>query len=670
MSLRKILGAVLEPTTMIALSCGGVLAVVSFMVALSPPREVVQIMEIPDRFVEVLLEEPNGRDVARAKGEPVDTMMAFQGKAPRAPTDPAPPPPAANQRSWFPKTFLWAPRVKTDAEGRASVSALMPDTLTTWRVLGLSATADGSVSGDTLSLRTTRDVYAEPVLPGWLTEGDTAEVAVRLVNLTDAPVRAPYTIRTDGLSGSAEGVVTLAPGRVQVVPVRLQATTPGDARLSVQLGDFDATGHAVEVRPRGAPVVDVARGLTGGGAPALPPRPEATACETRRDTHDGVAALLWDEVKRKPEGPYAFALGARGVGVVPYPEELRETRIRGQQGLVARATNADVPTAGLLLRAMAGDTGAIAERLRPLLQARLEGAQGPDGTVSPGGAAPLQQVLALTAWTVAVSETPGAKVRAGGAFERHAAALLDPAQSDPYTLGLVLASGAAEGPLAEALRALLTEQVTRDEYGRARLPIPDGVLRPDGTPAREVDALALAARALDGALSRDLGASLMASWSPAAGFGDEHSGVLALEALDAMDGASTWVETRTCHVPWTPVSGGAALTVAPVQAQVGQPVEVTLTLSLPASMTGQVEHRLPAGVRALDAGAEGARVVSAEEGRVVLELAAPHPPKVTLRYRAVPLTAGALWSGPAQVRVDDAVVGLAPPQVWRISPAR
>ncbi|MCK6551511.1 hypothetical protein L6R52_37090 [Myxococcota bacterium] len=55
--------------------------------------------------------------------------------------------PSAPARAWFPETFLFQPLVPTDETGRAKVEVLVPDRLTTWRVLALAHSRDGAQAG-------------------------------------------------------------------------------------------------------------------------------------------------------------------------------------------------------------------------------------------------------------------------------------------------------------------------------------------------------------------------------------------------------------------------------------------------------------------------------------------------------------------------------------------
>ena len=77
-----------------------------------------------------------------------------RGEGQSAPEDAAP------TRSWFPETFLWEPAVVTDASGTATVHVTVPDTLTSWRVVGLAASRDGAQAGATHSFSSTLPVLS------------------------------------------------------------------------------------------------------------------------------------------------------------------------------------------------------------------------------------------------------------------------------------------------------------------------------------------------------------------------------------------------------------------------------------------------------------------------------------------------------------------------------
>jgi len=194
------------------------------------------------------------------------------------------------------------------------------------------------------------------------------------------------------------------------------------------------------------------------------------------------------------------------------------------------------------------------------------------------------------------------------------------------------------------------------------------VQRPDGNSPTEMEATALAALALDGdpeaPWRADLGSALLGNYSPASGWGDGETNLVALRAVLALfnqplpaevsvaltmdgkpvaqgsmkgkalrdvlaldadlanaSGSHTFAVTATPavpglgfslvmtgYVPWKPESMNQGLELAikePSDGKVGQPMDVEVTAAAPANVPVRIRHALPAGVdadtRSLDA---------------------------------------------------------------------
>src|SRR5206468_9622696 len=109
----------------------------------------------------------------------------------------------------------WAPVVRTDADGRASVPLRYPDNLTTWRVTsrGLTdATLVGKAATKTL---VTKDLVARLSGPRFLIAGDQAALVSIVDNRTDKPIaegEASLQAHGAGLAG-ADHIKFAAPAR-------------------------------------------------------------------------------------------------------------------------------------------------------------------------------------------------------------------------------------------------------------------------------------------------------------------------------------------------------------------------------------------------------------------------------------------------------------------------
>ena len=167
----------------------------------------------------------------------------------------------ANPRSDFPDTAVWLPVIQTDANGKATVKLLLPDSLTTWRVMVKAVTRNTLVGQAEARLQTHQEVIVQPVLPRALTAGDAFELGALVHNYTGQEGSFVVDL-TGGLLeplDDASQQVTLQAGEVGLVRWMVRAAKPGETEvmISAAQGDKrDAVRLPLSVRPRGMPEVD------------------------------------------------------------------------------------------------------------------------------------------------------------------------------------------------------------------------------------------------------------------------------------------------------------------------------------------------------------------------------------------------------------------------------
>lgn len=81
-------------------------------------------------------------------------------------------------------TALWAPSLKTDANGRARVTFVMPDALTRWRITGRAMDAQGRVGQRTAYVRSDKAFYTKWTAPDWMRAGDAPRASIAVFNQT------------------------------------------------------------------------------------------------------------------------------------------------------------------------------------------------------------------------------------------------------------------------------------------------------------------------------------------------------------------------------------------------------------------------------------------------------------------------------------------------------
>lgn len=476
---------------------------------------------------------------AKARREAFDGDLAPVAAAPAAPPPPpeAPAPGSPALRAWFPEAFLWMPRVETGPTGVATVSVPVPDTLTTWRVLGLGWSATGATGGAETTFASTLPAYVDLVLPRALYAGDRVEVPVQVVNQSAEPLRAALEVRVRGATGAGGGAVAVGPYGAWTGRVGLVADRPGELEVEATLGEVDAVRRGATVRPAGRPVT-VSRGgtLAAPRELSLDGLPDATAGELAVTVFPGALAIVGQELAVAPDRPggvaeaaYLHALARRAAPLVQGGDvDAATTRAVELVALQRLARPLRAPEPAVACAALPGLAGAEADGLAGRLRARLveqvASAQAADGLWTAAAGTDLPRALVESARCVYALGADGERerARAARAFARFADRL-----DRPAVAAWALLAGVLDAPAAEAARARVQDALEVAPDGSRRL----GADPVAGVDALEASALAAALFADDPAVGSDLVAGLFARWTPARGFGSGTAGLLALDAL-------------------------------------------------------------------------------------------------------------------------------------------
>ena len=458
---------------------------------------------------------------------------------------------AESVREWFPETFLWQPLVETDAEGLAQVDVVVPDQLTTWRVLALAHDRRGEQAGSVLTFDSTLPIYVDPVTPAWLYEGDTIELPVQITNTSRDAVADSLFLETSGpISGRGAGRVEVGPGATEVRSLTLETTGAGAAMVRTDFGAWDAAERAIPVLPTGRPVVTQRGGVISSRAELRIPAPADARTATDHvavTVFPGPLAVLSSEIQRAPgmdggvlSASYGYALAthlgelSEALGTAVDDDTLRDLRLTAFQRVVPHVRSPTATTAIKLLlgmRDVPDDSMAAATRDR-LVDAVRRG-QGGDGTWSAGTRSSVQQMLvqtSLAAWSLPDDETTP-RLRASGAMERFADDV-----DDPYTAAVMLASDCVTGPTRDALSELMRDGLVT-QNGVTTVRVPDDVVGAWGTRPTRAEMLAWTVLALlgedDPETAGELVGELMGNYSSARGFGTSTVEPVALAAVMA-----------------------------------------------------------------------------------------------------------------------------------------
>jgi uncharacterized protein YfaS (alpha-2-macroglobulin family) len=148
-------------------------------------------------------------------------------------------------RQNFNALAVFAPSVRTDANGRAQVQVKLPDNLTRYRVMAV-AVAGGKQFGSGESAITARlSLMARPSAPRFLNFGDRFELPIVLQNQTDNAMTVEVAVRAANAAvSSSEFQVSSQPDRVNQLETRnskpetttgRRVTVPANDRVEVRI---------------------------------------------------------------------------------------------------------------------------------------------------------------------------------------------------------------------------------------------------------------------------------------------------------------------------------------------------------------------------------------------------------------------------------------------------
>ena len=158
-------------------------------------------------------------------------------------------------RADFRPLVFWLGSVTTDANGRASTTVTLPDSLTTYRIMAVAGDLTSHFGAGDSEIRASKPLTMLPAFPRFLARGDRASFGGVVTNGTGAAGEAIVTIEsTDSalvdFGTEARRTVRIAPG--ESVPVRFDAVSRGTGRVNVRMrvalgAELDAFEMPLEV---------------------------------------------------------------------------------------------------------------------------------------------------------------------------------------------------------------------------------------------------------------------------------------------------------------------------------------------------------------------------------------------------------------------------------------
>ncbi|CAN5415465.1 hypothetical protein BH20ACI1_BH20ACI1_06500 [soil metagenome] len=138
-----------------------------------------------------------------------------------------------NLRTNFNALALFAPSVKTDANGKAAVELKLPDNLTRYRVMAVSVDKGKRFGSGESNLTAKQPLMVRPSAPRFMNFGDKVELPVVVQNQTDKEITVDVGIRATNATLTSGGgrKVTIAPNDRAEVRFPVAADKAGIARF-------------------------------------------------------------------------------------------------------------------------------------------------------------------------------------------------------------------------------------------------------------------------------------------------------------------------------------------------------------------------------------------------------------------------------------------------------
>jgi len=159
-------------------------------------------------------------------------------------------------REFFPDTCFFRPNIITNHEGKATVIAKLPDSLTTWRATARAASKKTEVGQSTHKVIVTKDLLVRLITPRFLVEKDVAAISGIVHNYTKEPVDAHVELFVKGvqLDNPQKCVVRIEPDGKKRVEWIVRADKSGEAKFTLKALttiESDAMALKIPVLPHG-----------------------------------------------------------------------------------------------------------------------------------------------------------------------------------------------------------------------------------------------------------------------------------------------------------------------------------------------------------------------------------------------------------------------------------
>ena len=145
------------------------------------------------------------------------------------------------------ETAFFYPQLTTDAEGCVALKFTLPESLTTWRLLGLAHTRDmyvGSIVGEAVAQK---DVMIQPNVPRFLRDGDQGAISARIFNTGEKNLTGKAQLKllnpeTSAVVYEQSQNVSLKAGETTAVTFAVDASDPKLSEHSLLICQMTVSG--------------------------------------------------------------------------------------------------------------------------------------------------------------------------------------------------------------------------------------------------------------------------------------------------------------------------------------------------------------------------------------------------------------------------------------------
>lgn len=214
-------------------------------------------------------------------------------------------------RSDFRPTAYWNPAVRAGADGRASVSFRLPDSLTRFRLMAVANSGRRFGSGEA-AVTVSKPLSLRPALPRFARVGDAFDCGAVAHNYTSSAAAVSVELETSGAAVIVEGARELAaqlrPGGSAELAWRCRAQAAGETALRFRAaagGETDGLEWTLRVKDWEPAEHSATGGVTDGSAPEDIARPYPGADgEVRVEVSPTAMAGLSEGARYLLEYPY------------------------------------------------------------------------------------------------------------------------------------------------------------------------------------------------------------------------------------------------------------------------------------------------------------------------------------------------------------------------------